>query len=212
MQKFTPIDLLKRRIEVAKEDSDTSLFLHLMYAAEQLTKLVTVGILACVEDDNLRHRYSQEYRLVRADGIGEWTSTLDEILLGPTSHFLCLGIINFQRDLLDGKKPGSWQYDSIKLLNDCLQIVDKRAESLPTKTQGRNWFTLFARFRNKTRGHGAMGSNVCALICPLLEESINSIINNLEIFNFPWVYLKRNLNGNGSILTYNAPLWLHVGI
>ena len=45
MFKFTPIELLSKRIEIAKDDSDTSMFLHLMYAAEHLTKLVTVGLL-----------------------------------------------------------------------------------------------------------------------------------------------------------------------
>src|SRR5450432_1626798 len=111
MQKFLPIDLLNKRIEIAKEDSDTSMFLHLMYSAEQLVKLVTLGVLACIDDDNLRHRYAQEYRLVRADGIGEWSSSLDEMLSGPTSQFLGKGFGEIQKQLIEHTKEGSWQYD-----------------------------------------------------------------------------------------------------
>ena len=206
MQKFVPIDLLNKRIEIAKEDSDTSMFLHLMYAAEQLTKLVTVGLLACVEDDNLRHRYTQEYRLVRADGIGEWSSSIDEILSGPTSQYLCSGIRDFQKELLEQKKEGTWQFDSIKLLNDCLQIADKKAESLPIKTQGRNWYSIFSRLRNKTRGHGALGANDFSSICPLLERSIFLQLENLSILNFPWAFLKRNLNCKYKVSSISADI------
>lgn len=142
MEKFVPIDLMNKRIDIAKEDSDASMFLHLMYSAEQLTKLVAVGLLACVNDDNLRHRYGQEYRLVRASGIGEWSSAIDEILSGPTSQFLCSGIREFQKDLLEQKKEGTWQYDSAKLLNDCLNIVEKKTDLLSIKTQGRNWYSI----------------------------------------------------------------------
>ena len=81
MNSFRPIELIEQRIKIAKEDSDTSMFLHLMYAAEQLTKTVTVGLLACTDDDKLKHRYSQEHRLVRADGIGEWSRNILLLLI-----------------------------------------------------------------------------------------------------------------------------------
>jgi tetratricopeptide (TPR) repeat protein len=195
MQKFVPIDLLNQRVEIAKEDSDASMFLHLMYSAEQLAKLIIVGLLACVGDDSLRHRYAQEYRLVRADGIGEWSKALDEILSGPTSQFLFGEIRDFQKDLLEQTKEGSWQYDSVNFLNDCLKTIDPKTDRLPIKTQGRNWFTIFTRLRNKTRGHGAIGGNDFSDICVLLEKSISLQFQNLSILNLPWAYLKRNLNG-----------------
>lgn len=194
MSKFIPIDLINKRVEIAKEDSDTAMFLNLLYSAEQLTKIVTLGLLACVDDDNLRHRYAQEYRLVRADGIGEWASCIDEMLIGTTSQFLNKGIREFQKDLIEQKKDGSWQFDANHLINECLKIADVKAEELPVKVQGRNWFTLFSRLRNKTRGHGALGSESISSICPLLEKSITLLYNNLTILQLPWAYIKRNLS------------------
>lgn len=201
MVKFAPIDLLNKKIEVAKEDSDTAMFMQLMYSAEQLVKIVTSGLLACIDDDKQRHRYSQEYRLVRADGIGEWSSCLDEILSGPTSQFLNPQAREIQKEFLEAKKEGTWQYDSIKLLNSCLKIVDPKADVLPVKTQGRNWYSLFARLRNKTRGHGALGSETCSKLCPLLHDSIALQINNQLLLKMPWAFVKRNLNGKYRVST-----------
>lgn len=199
MRKFEPIELISKRINIAKDDSDTSMFLHLMYSAEQLVKIVTAGLLSCVEDESARHRYTQEHRLVRADGIGEWSSSLDDILLGPSSQYLCREIKEFQRELLEAKKVGSWQYDAVLLLNKCLQIADEKTEDMLIKVQARNWFSTFARLRNKTRGHGALGMNDFSALCPILEESINLMIENLSILDLPWIYLKRNLNGKYKI-------------
>lgn len=82
-----PIQRMNERLESSINDSDTLYFLDLILAGEQLTKIVTAGLVACVSDDNKRHRYSQEYRLLRADGIGEWSSVIDEVLIGTSSQF-----------------------------------------------------------------------------------------------------------------------------
>ena len=70
------------RVDVARQDADTSLFLHLMYFGEFVLKLATLGMVAGIQDDRDRHRYRQLYKLVRADGVGEWGTTIDEIVTG----------------------------------------------------------------------------------------------------------------------------------
>ncbi|MGB8848286.1 MAG: hypothetical protein WCC76_01100, partial [Candidatus Acidiferrales bacterium] len=67
---FVPIERMRDRLEVARQDSDTALFLYLMYFGEMLLKLAASGLIAAVLDDRDRHRYRQTYRLVRADGLG----------------------------------------------------------------------------------------------------------------------------------------------
>jgi len=54
---FMPIDKLKQRLDIAREDSDTSLFLNLLYLGEMLTKIVAGGLVAAIEDDRHRQRY-----------------------------------------------------------------------------------------------------------------------------------------------------------
>lgn len=66
-----PLKRMWDRVELARSDSDTTLFLHLLYAGEMLTKLVTAGFISAIEDDRERHRYRLVHRLIRADGIGD---------------------------------------------------------------------------------------------------------------------------------------------
>ena len=185
---------MRERLDVARQESDTGLFLHLMYFGEMLVKLTAAGLVAAIAEDRDRHRYRQLYRLVRADGLGEWSAVIDDVLTGPASQFLTPAVRTEQRELNQGLKKGSWQYDSTSLLLKCLREIEPDHETLPTKVDGRRWFALFAELRNKTRAHGAPSGALCSRICPALEESVNSIADNLQLFRRHWVYVYRNLS------------------
>jgi hypothetical protein len=45
-----PIEQMWHRVELAR-DEDTTFFLHLMYAGELLTKLLTAAFIAAIADD-----------------------------------------------------------------------------------------------------------------------------------------------------------------
>ncbi|MFZ0908705.1 MAG: hypothetical protein WAN24_04460, partial [Candidatus Acidiferrales bacterium] len=191
---FVPIERMRDRLEVARQDSDTALFLYLMYFGEMLLKLAASGLIAAVLDDRDRHRYRQTYRLVRADGLGDWGAAIDDVLTGPASQFLTPAARVEQRELNQGLKKGSWQYDSVALLMSCLREIEPEHEPLPTKTEGRKWFQLFAELRNKTRAHGAPSGERCSRMCLPLEESINLVADRLQLFRRNWAYLHRNFS------------------
>ena len=191
---LAPIELMRNRMEVARQDSDTSLFLHLLYYGEMMIKLVTAGLVSAVLEDRERHRYQQVHRLVRANGIGEWSATLDDVLTGPTSQFLTPAARTEQRELNQLCKKGSWQHESVSLLYGCLRDIDPEHELAPVKLEGRRWFSLFAELRNKTRGHGAQSGTTYSRICPPLERSIKLLADSYALFRRPWAYLYRNLS------------------
>ena len=87
---FLPFRRMEERVGRAREDSDTSLFLDLMYYGELVTKMTTAAIVSAILNDKERQRYRLVHRLVRADGIGEWSEALDAALTGPASQFLQL--------------------------------------------------------------------------------------------------------------------------
>lgn len=125
------------RVNLARDDSDTALFFDLMYLGELVLKTVVAGLVAAVDDD--RHRYRQLYRLVRADGLGEWSQSLDEVLTGPASQDLVPEARDAQRELNQNLPTGSWQYEAVAALHRCLKTVDPTCEDLPTKVNGRRW-------------------------------------------------------------------------
>ena len=58
--KFRPIDLMWDRVEVSREESDTSLFLSLLYLGELITKLVATGLVSMIE--RIFHHRAREER------------------------------------------------------------------------------------------------------------------------------------------------------
>lgn len=190
-----PLDRMWERAERARDSSDIDFFLNLMYYGELLTKVITLGLVAAIQDDSERHRYRQLHRLVRADGLGEWEQALNDLLIGPASQHLLFEARNEQRELTKRCKPGEWQYEAVALLHKCLEEIEQEIEPLPTKVDARRWFSVFVRLRNKTRGHGAPPSSVCSKICLDLKQSIELLIGNFNLFRRSWAYLHQNLSG-----------------
>lgn len=192
---LTPIQRMWERVEIARQDSDTALFLHLMYAAEQLVKLSCTGLIAALCDDVDRHKYRLSHRLVRADGIGEWCAVLDEILSGPASQCLPSEAKIEQRELTQKCGAGEWQHEAVICFDSCLRLLDNQREGFPFKLEGKRWFLHFTELRNRTRAHGATSPALCSQICPPLEKAIRLVSENFSFFKREWAHLHRNLSG-----------------
>lgn len=190
-----PFTRIWKRIENSKTDSDVTVLYNLLYACEQMTKIVALGLIACLEKDHNNSKYFFINKVVRADGLGDWASTIDDILYGPASHFLCHKAEDIQKALMEKVTNPSWQYGAVFAINQCLIELEPKTESLPVKVTGGQWFMLFARLRNKTRGHGVISTEVCTKIVKNLETSLKLIENNFILFNYSWAYLYRNLSG-----------------
>ncbi|RIJ70913.1 hypothetical protein D1871_16590 [Nakamurella silvestris] len=204
---FVPLDRMRARAEVAKSESDTAYFLELMYMGELVVKLIAIELLAALKDDREHHRYGLEYRLVRADGIGEWAQVIDDVLNGPASQHLSKEGAVSQR-ALTSQSPVSeynWQRRAVLSLDDAYRQVDSNFEDRSrTRIAARLWIRQFAALRNRTRGHGASKPSILSDICEPLRLSIDEMIDNLPVFNRPWSYLKRNLSGKYRVSSFGG--------
>jgi hypothetical protein len=192
---FLPLNKMWDRVEVARQDADTSLFFDLLYTGEMLTKTVVAGLASSLLDDRERHRYRQLHRLVRVDSLGEWTQVMDEILLGAASQYLRPESRNDQREITQKTGVGEWQYEATWRLHSALKLVEQKPDDLPLKIDLRRWFHGFVALRNATRGHGAPSTDICGKLCADLEESLRVISENLTLLQRPWAFLHRNLSG-----------------
>jgi hypothetical protein len=194
-----PLEMIWNRVDRGRDDSDTTLFLDLLYSGEMVLKLTVAALTASLEDDRERHRYRILHRLVRADGLGDWSQALDDVLTGPASQHMCNSAKDDRRSLTERLGTDTWQYEAVSLLFSALKKVIE-VEAIPTKAALRQWFSKFPELRNKTRAHGAPTPALCAGICPELERSIRLICDNLPTFNREWAYLHRNLSGKYRVL------------
>ena len=192
---FKPFERMWERVDIARDDSDANLFNTLMYMGEMLTKVVATGLVSAIGDDRDRQRYRQLYQLVRADGIGDWSRIIDETLTGVPAQYLLVQAREEQNELNQRFDAGTWQYESVARISNCLKILEPNFEKLSQKVQARQWFSIFAHLRNKTRGHGAIPSELYNKLCPDLENSIYLFIDNHRLFKRPWAYLYQSLSG-----------------
>jgi hypothetical protein len=149
-----PIEQMRNRVDVARQESDTSEFHSLMYFGEMILKLTAAGMVSAVREDRDRHRYRQMYALVRTNGLGEWSRAINDVVSGTASQFLTPAARVEQRELMQRCKQQTWQHESVELLTWCVRQVDTARDLVPAKVDLLKWFSLFAELRNKT-AHGA---------------------------------------------------------
>lgn len=196
MKRLIPIQQMFDRLETTKNDSDFAYFFDLILLGEQITKTVTLFLVACINEDNERSKYRHEHFLVKANSIGEFSKTIDDILVGPTSELLTSSIRDYEfKELTERTSSQSWQYEALQLLDQCLDSFNIQHEKIRTKAPLRLWFNLFTCLRNKTKGHGATKGEICSIVSPKLLQSITIILDNLTLFKRPWAYFYRNLSG-----------------
>ncbi len=190
-----PIALMNERVSRSRHDSDTALFHDLLYAGELVVRLTTAAIVAAIDDDRDRHRYRLLHKIVRADGIGDWSSVLDDALSGPASQHFLQAAWDDRRILTERVNSGNWQHECVSLLLEAKQQIDPAKHQPSEKISLRTWFSTFAELRNKTRGHGAPTAALCSKISPAMEKSISIMCENNPLFHRSWAYLHRNLSG-----------------
>lgn len=205
---FLPIKRMWERAHRARDDSDSSYFFDLLYVGELALKTLVLELLSGLDDDRERNRYSLEYRLVRADSLGEWAEVLDDALQGPSSQHFSMAGRESQRALNStfAATDSGWQRQAIDQLIAACKIVDPQFEDVARgKVSFRVWSRTFVWLRNRTRGHGAPTSKVLAQMSPLLESSLELILDGAPAFGRAWAHVKRNLSGKYRVSEFGRP-------
>ena len=164
-----------------------------MSEIEYITKLVVLGIVACLKEDADRNKYSLEYRLVRADSIGEWVNVLNAALTGPSAQFFRSDSRPIARDLTERVADGDWRHEAVVLAANVVSEFGLDG-SIGNRVALRQFFEFGSMIRNRTRGHGAPTSAQCNEVCPKLQRSVSLILENHTLFNLDWAHLYKNLS------------------
>lgn len=192
---FVPFERMKERIERAREDSDASYFSSLMYAGEFALKVLTLELIAGLETDSAQHPYEFEYRLVRADGLGEWQRVIDELCIGPAASHLIDEARSMQATYMQNHGPDSatWQRICIDEVEAARAIVDNDFEtSKRVRASLRRWADSFVWLRNKVRAHGAPTPYDQVQMAGPLGRSVDVILENANPTTQSWAYLLQN--------------------
>jgi hypothetical protein len=161
-----PLDDMRRRVELARLDSDVTHFYDLIALGELVIKLVAVGTAARIDDESARRRHV--VALAAADGLGQWSATVGEL----TSK---------------ASVAGAWAASAHAALIEASWLMDAVVLDLPAKPSVASWAAQFVALRNRTRGHGAPPAARCRAGSAPLERSIGHLVDGLPLFGKPWV-------------------------
>ncbi len=192
-----PIEQLGDRLALAKADSDVAAFITLLFYGEAVLKLTTAGLVSLLDDDD-GHRYRLEYGLVRADSPGAWATAIDDLTIGSAATARTREGESAFNDLTERLvADNDWRLVALRTLYAAITHVDpEMTQDVPTRSALRHWFGYFAMLRNRTRGHGSFTDAKASLAAPLLEESIQQLVNNLHLFHeIEWGYVKQQMSG-----------------
>ena len=132
---FKPFDNMKIRVLSSKNDSDVAYFYDLLLYGEFVTKVVSVFLTSSINDDSERSRYRQEYNIARANAIGDFVRSIDEVLTGPSAGLICSSIRDLEiKELTQRAKSGDWQYECQRLLYDVLSMFKLEHNDLDRKS------------------------------------------------------------------------------
>jgi len=204
---FLPITQMRERVIRDQSESDVAAYLALMYFGELVVKIIVSAMVSGLSEDAERQRYGFLYRLVRANGIGEWARCLREICTGPASHLLDPELREERRELANNVTAGKWQHEAVLLMHACAIAVAPEHPEVPKKIPLLHWFDDFSIVRNKTRGHGAKRAGELGGLCENLQASIELVSDNFRLFQREWAYLFRNISKKYRVnpLSMNAP-------
>lgn len=196
MPELKPLALMEERTQRNGEESDIVLVMELLYLGELVVKLTTSFFVAALEETKEQNQYRLIHTLVRADGIGQWVSALEDALTGPAAHDLLPGVREASKSLTEKHKEGTWQFKAVESLSDALNgFYGAESSQLGSKVSLLDWFKVFATLRNKTRGHGAPTPPKCHEWVGPLKSSIEAVCKNSPLKLHSWAYLHRNLSG-----------------
>lgn len=184
----------ENRLELDKQEGNIAYFHALTLKLEYVTKLVAMGIVSCLGEDSDRNRYGLEYRLARADSLGEWVAILNSALTGPSAQFFLQNATHITRDLTERVSSDDWRFKAVSLLSSIAREFGLDAK-VGGKVALRQFFEFSSAIRNRTRGHGATTSEQCCQVCPLLSDAISLVVDNHKLFQHDWALLHRNLTG-----------------
>lgn len=193
-----PIARMMQRVNQSFHDSDAAFFYDLLHLGELVLKLSTLAVVACLDEDVERRRYSVLHEIVRADGLGTWARLMEEVSKGATSLGAVEEAADAKREIVSAHASGgdSWQARAVQYLLQASEVIDPPKGQIPArKISLLRWYEAFVQIRNATRAHGATTESKRAESAPLLASSIRLLCENFVLFRVPWVVLHRNLSG-----------------
>jgi hypothetical protein len=167
-------------------------FLFASYVIEALVKLCTLVLVASLKENEPSQAYRFAHGLLRADGLGTWTDTLNQLVTPPVSAALQPSFLPLARWLASKRKADDAGFKlAHKLATDVLQATGIAPDGIQSQPHLRGLLGLSVQIRNKTRAHGAFGPDFFEHASPLYQKLAQLLVDTRPFQQIRFLYLRR---------------------
>jgi hypothetical protein len=194
----TQMALVVRRLNTTAEGDSALSFLYTSYAVEALIKLVCLGVYAGVRAASPEDAYRTGFRIVRADGLGEFDIAIRELTTLPLVKVLPPGFRPLIAWLTQRRTRAQDEW-----FRDLKSDVETLFAELPSDNQQEihcqsvsDVITAMVRFRNKTKAHGALGDDFFLAVNAPYRRVTDHLIETCPAMSWRWFNLSKTSAGN----------------
>lgn len=186
----SPLALVASRLNVIGTDQSTDTFMAASYVFEAAIKLLGICLLSGLAERSEQHAYRLGYALVRADGLGVWPSSVDQMTTMPLVSFMpaeFAPIVEWYTKKRT-KPDDSWCRDAIANARDILAELGIEVAKNSRETV-RYLVVLLVQIRNKTKAHGALGPVFYDANNKRYIAAIEALIAHCPLFAWDWYHI-----------------------
>ena len=202
----TPIAITASRVNVTGTDDLSNCFLTTSYVFEAFLKTIVVALNAGLKTQHAEHAYRHAHALLRADGLGTWVQSLQEMTAHPLSSFIPSEMSPFLA--WTTKKIAKPDNQSTREAYEAAQRVLAQLGAEFDAPRKPNVFHLLwacVEIRNKTKAHGAVDEEFYRAANADYIAAIVGLLTQCPVMKWKWVRVYRTPANDLRVVWLNGP-------
>jgi hypothetical protein len=186
----TPLAQVANRLNIIGPSNSSDTFLTASYLSEAAIKLIVSTLYSALCLQNPQHAYKLAYDLVRGDGLGVWTTTIDRATSMPLSSFLppeFSSVLEWATRRRT-RPEDEWCREAIACANSILEELGVEYQQT-RKESVKSLLNVLVQIRNKTKAHGALGPDFFLVANPQYLRAIELLVSHCPVFRWSWFHL-----------------------
>ncbi|MBM3470232.1 MAG: hypothetical protein FJX73_05505 [Armatimonadetes bacterium] len=195
----THLTRVAARLRLVGPDASGDTFLLTSYLFEASLKTIAIALWSGLRGSSAENAYAVAYRLVRADGLGEWEDSIYQMSSQPLAGYLSPVFQPTINWLTQKRKPPAddWFLAAIGASDRIISFLGLEPDSDVSRYRTiRHLLKSLVLIRNKTKAHGAVGPEFFQMANPHYLTAVSAIAVRCPLFRARWMHLSIRVSKN----------------
>jgi len=180
------------RLKLTGPNASGDTFLLTSYLFEASLKTIAVALWSGLRTGSPENAYAVAYRLVRADGLGDWEDAIQQISSQPLAGYLQPIFHPTQNWLTQKRKQpmDDWFFVAMTASDHVLSLLGLEFEQDNKRPRTlRHLLKSLVLIRNKTKAHGAVGPEFFDAANSHYMRAVTAVVMRCPLFKSRWMHL-----------------------